>query len=70
MKAKDKIKEVYPKAYAEKYKKKNPLVKEHYYLIWTSRLFDERRRIGEGATEAKAWKDALYWIENAGKETK
>lgn len=64
MAVKDKIKEVYPRAYAEKYTK-NSVFKEHYYLIWTSRLQEERKRIGEGATEAKAWKDALPWIEDS-----
>jgi len=68
MAAKDKIKEVYALAYAEKYTKRNPLAKEHYYLIWSSRLREERRRLGEGATEAKAWKDALYWIEESREE--
>lgn len=71
MATKNRIKEVFPRAYAEKYTKRNPLNKENYYLIWTSRLQDERKRIGEGATEAKAWKDALPWIEDlAEKELK
>ena len=62
-KTKDKIKEVYPRAYAEKYQKRNPLAKEYYYLIWSSRLKDEKIRLGEGDTEAKAWKDALELAE-------
>jgi len=65
MTSKDKIIEVYPKAYAEKYTERNPLNKELYYLIWTSRKTEEKARLGEGTTEAKAWKDALYWIENS-----
>jgi hypothetical protein len=65
MAAKDKIKEVYPRAYSEKYKA-NAMAgdKRTYYLIWSSRLRDEKIRLGEGDTEAKAWKDAMYWIEN------
>jgi len=63
-KTKDKIKEVYPRAYAEKYQKRNPLAKEYYYLIWSSRLKDEKVRLGEGDTEAKAWKDALELADN------
>lgn len=62
MTSKEKIKEVYPKACAEKYKT-NAVVgdKESYYLVWSS--FRGGTRLGEGATEAKAWKDALTWLE-------
>lgn len=65
MSSKDKIKEVYPKAYAEKYKTNSILDnKECYYLIWSSRTKVDQLRLGEGLTEAKAWKDALYYINN------
>jgi hypothetical protein len=65
MSSKDKIREAYPRAYAEKYKT-NGVVgnKESYYLIWSSRIRADQLRLGEGLTEAKAWKDALYWIDN------
>ncbi len=67
MAAKDKVKEIYPNAYAEKFTKRDPLAKEHYYLIWSSRIREVKARLGEGATEAKAWKDALEWIEEKAK---
>jgi len=65
MTSKNKVKEIYPRAYAEKHQTRNSMVKEYYYLIWTSRLIEEKVRLGEGTTEAKAWKDALN---SAGKE--
>lgn len=63
MTSKDKIKEIYPRAYAEKHQTNSQLKKEYYYLIWTSRLREEKVRLGEGTTEAKAWKDALNNLE-------
>lgn len=68
MTSKDKVKEIYPRAYTEKHQTKNPLRKEYYYLIWSSRLREEKVRLGEGSTEAKAWKDALEWIEEIGEK--
>lgn len=62
MSNKDKVKEVFPQAYAENYKTRDPFDKSGYYLIWSSNIQRERRRLGEGKTEAKAWKDAMYWV--------
>lgn len=59
MTSKDKVKELFPNAYSERYQTNNGFRKEYYWLIWSSRLREEKRRLGEGDTEAKAWKDVF-----------
>lgn len=57
---KDIVKKRYPQALAEKYKT-NGFFSKTYWLIWDTwkRSSPNRSRLGEGDTEAKAWKDAL-----------
>jgi hypothetical protein len=58
MTSEEKVKEKYPKAYAEKYQSKMWGGGEVYYLIWSSRLREEKIRLGEGKTESSAWVNA------------
>lgn len=53
--AKDKVMEAYPKAHATKHVRQT--VKTAYWLVWDARL--DGKRIGEGSTQAEAWKNAL-----------
>lgn len=58
MKNKDKVKEKYPDAYAEKFQTTHRMSETIYFLIWEKPLWTGKNRLGEGDTEAKAWKDA------------
>ena len=68
MSNKDKVKELYPNAYSEKYKANSILGdKTAYYLIWSSRIRKGQIRLGEGTTEAQAWKDAfIHFVDKNG----
>ena len=63
MKAQDFVKEKFPKAHAERYKVNGP-IRVVYYLIWDNNLTLNRKRIGEGNTESKAWTDAKRTLLN------
>lgn len=58
MTSEEKVKEKYPKAFAEKYQSKMWGGTEEYYLIWSSRKREEKYRLGEGETKSKAWVNA------------
>lgn len=55
---KEKVIKLFPKACSERHQTRNPFNKEYYWLIWSSKVREEKIRLGEGSTEAKAWKDA------------
>ncbi|MGA9651950.1 hypothetical protein [Pedobacter sp.] len=54
---KDKVIAQYPKAYSEKFTTQG-WNKTTYFLIWKERIATQKERLGEGDTEAQAWKDA------------
>ena len=58
MTSEEKVKEKYPKAYAERYQSKMWGGLEEYYLIWSSRIREDQRRLGEGKTKSSAWVNA------------
>ena len=55
MTAQDKVKAIFPKAVAKKYKDNGG---RSYYLIWT-KPYTEAFRLASGKTSAEAWKNAL-----------
>lgn len=58
MAKKDKVKEQYPDATAQKYTTKGFFARS-YWLIWNTWKSTGRERLGEGDTQAQAWADAL-----------
>jgi len=57
-----KVKEKYPKAFITKIKGRgsSPTV---YFIVWSNPLMEEKKRLGDGETKAKAWKDAMYFLQ-------
>ena len=55
MTAKQKVRQVYPRAIHKRYATNGPFARG-YTLIWAE--YGERHRLGEGKTTAAAWSDA------------
>ena len=63
MTSEEQVKEIYPRAFAEKYQSgKIAGMQETYYLIWRTYKREEKIRLGEGDTKTKAWKNAKEYI--------
>ncbi len=58
MTSKEFVQEKFPKAYADKQYLREWGGKTIYFLIWSCRDRDTKRRLGEGTTESKAWVNA------------
>lgn len=57
MSNKNKVREKYPDSFAEKFTT-NGFNSRSYYLIWEKPNGNQKRRLGEGDTEAQGWKEA------------
>lgn len=62
MTSEEKVKEIYPNAFAERYQSKMWGGTEEHYLIWSSRKRTEQMRLGEGKTKSSAWVNAKNYV--------
>jgi hypothetical protein len=56
-----KVREKFPAAFITKHKTRGPLPAIHF-IVWSNPLTKEKKRLGDGETKAKAWKDAAEFI--------